>query len=361
MSTSARVTTRVTSRSPATPPAVSRRPIRTDIQGLRALAIILVLLNHAGAPFAAGGFVGVDVFFVISGFLISTHLLESLHNTGRIHFLRFYVARARRILPAALVTIAATAVASFFVVSPLRITEILHDGIAAALYVPNVVFAVRETNYLAGTAPSPFQHFWSLGVEEQFYLVWPVLLFALFVLTRGSRRRMPLMLTGVGVIAVATCVAGIVATADAPSLAFFSPHTRAWEFAVGALIAGAAPTLKLVPTYLAHALSWVGLVLVVIPAVAYSAATHYPGWAALLPVIGTATVIAFGTSASGRAAPSRGAVAILGLRPLQFIGAISYSLYLVHWPIVTLVHEHVGLGQPLPLAAGLLLAALSIP
>jgi peptidoglycan/LPS O-acetylase OafA/YrhL len=330
----------------------ARRPFRSDIQGLRAVAVVLVLLDHARAPFTPGGFIGVDIFFVISGFLISGHLVDSLQRTGRITFLRFYAARARRILPAAIVTVLATAAASFFVLSPLRVTEILHDGIASALYVPNLLFAVRQTDYLAGTAPSPFQHFWSLGVEEQFYIVWPVLLLLAFVLGRGSRSRLMLV---IGVVTAASLAASIYTTAAAPSLAFFSPHTRAWEFGVGALVAGAAPLLARVPAAAARLLGWVGLAAILGATLAFSAEVDYPGAAALLPVAGAALIIAFGAHGQG------GVNRVLSLRAVQFLGAISYSLYLVHWPILVLVHERVGLGQPLPVPIGLALAAASVP
>ncbi|KQQ94326.1 hypothetical protein ASF62_09390 [Leifsonia sp. Leaf325] len=348
------VDSRLASRVDPAPPGVptkTRRPFRADIQGLRAVAVVLVLLEHAGLPFTPGGFIGVDVFFVISGFLISGHLVESLRRTGRIDFGVFYAARARRILPAALVTILATAVSAFVLVSPLRLVEILQDAIASALSVPNLLFAVRETDYLAGTAPSPFQHFWSLGVEEQFYLVWPLLLLAVFVIARRSSR---VLMAAIGIVTVASFVACVLTTTDAPSLAFFSAHTRAWEFGVGALIAGGAALLTRVPADVARALSWVGLAAILLAALTYSADLAYPGVAVLLPVLGAALVIGFGGGTGG-------AASLLARRPVQFVGAISYSLYLVHWPILVLVHEHLGLGEPLPLPVGLALVLVSLP
>ncbi|RUQ99090.1 acyltransferase family protein [Labedella endophytica] len=339
--------------------APERRPFRGDIQGLRAVAVMLVVVNHAVTTLVPGGFVGVDVFFVISGFLISGHLVGSLRRTGRIDFMRFYAARARRILPASLVTIAATAVAAFIVVSPLRIVEILQDAVASALYVPNIVFAIRQTDYLAGTAPSPFQHFWSLGVEEQFYLVWPVLLLAAFLVGRRSVRSILLV---IGLVTVASFVASVALTPEAPSLAFFSPMTRAWEFGVGALVAGAAPLLAGLPGRVAVVLGWVGLGMVLTAAATYTAAVDYPGVAALLPVAGTALVIAAGSGTTGSEGVPRGSVTgLLSLRPFLFVGAISYSLYLVHWPILVLAHEHLGLDEPLPAVVSVVLAAASVP
>ncbi|WP_167756777.1 acyltransferase family protein [Leifsonia flava] len=361
MSVDSRQASRV---DPAPPdvPTKTRRPFRADIQGLRAVAVVLVLLEHAGLPFTPGGFIGVDVFFVISGFLISGHLVESLRRAGRIDVVGFYAARARRILPAALVTILATAVAAFVLVSPLRLVEILQDAVASALSVPNLLFAVRETDYLAGTAPSPFQHFWSLGVEEQFYIVWPALLLAVFLLARRSRR---VLMAAIGIVTVVSFVACVLTTTDSQSLAFFSPHTRAWEFGVGALIAGGAALLTRVPAVVARAFSWVGLAAILLAALIYTPDLAYPGVAAVLPVLGAALVIGFGGATRGAGATgdagAGGAASLLARRPVQFVGAISYSLYLVHWPILVLVHEHHGLGEPLPLTVGLALVVVSVP
>jgi peptidoglycan/LPS O-acetylase OafA/YrhL len=330
--------------------APRRRAFRADIQGLRAVAVGLVVLDHAGLPLFGGGYVGVDVFFVISGFLITGHLLEGLHRTGRIDLPGFYAARARRILPAALVTIVLTTIASFFVVSPLRVVDIVHDAVASALYVPNIVFAVRETDYLAGTAPSPFQHFWSLGVEEQFYIVWPLLLLVAFLAARRSRT---VLLAIIAAVTAASFVASVLTTPDSESLAFFSPHTRAWEFGVGALVAGCGPALGRVPAALARVLGWTGLVVILLTGTLYSAGIAYPGVAALVPVVGAALIVAFGARGGvGRA---------LSTRPFQFIGAISYSLYLVHWPMLVLTHEYLGVEVPLDPAVGVALAAAAIP
>ncbi len=339
---------------PLRPAGVSaHRAFRADIQGLRAVAVAIVVLQHAGVPQLGGGFVGVDVFFVVSGFLISGHLVESLQRDGRIDLPRFAAGRARRILPAALVTVLLTAGAGALLVSPLRIVEILHDAVASALSVPNLRFAIRETDYLAGTAPSPLQHFWSLGVEEQFYLVWPVLLLLALRIGRGSLR---VLMASIAVVTAASFAASALTTPDAQALAFFSPHTRAWEFGVGALLAGGGPLLARLPGRIAHPLGWLGLGLIVLAAVSYGPVREYPGVAALLPVAGAALIVAAG------GAPARGGVgSLLSTRPLTSLGAISYSLYLVHWPILVLVHERIGLDDPLPAGLGLLLALASVP
>jgi peptidoglycan/LPS O-acetylase OafA/YrhL len=163
---------------------MSNRPKRLDIQGIRAVAVLLVLLFHAEIPGFAGGYIGVDVFFVISGFLISSHLLESLRDRGTIGFGAFYARRARRLLPAAFTVIIATVVAAAVWVSPVQFPYMVNDALAAALYVPNMWFAYIETDYLAPKLPSLLLHYWSLGLEEQFYLVWPLLLWAVFRLRR---------------------------------------------------------------------------------------------------------------------------------------------------------------------------------
>jgi len=322
---------------------------RPDIQGLRAIAVLLVVLNHAGIPGLSGGYVGVDVFFVISSFVISRGLLERLRQPGRIDLPRFYADRARRILPASLTVILLTAAAAFVLVSPLRLRAILGDAVAAALYVPNIRFALEKTDYLAGTAPSPFQHFWSLGVEEQFYLFWPVLLLGAFLL---AGRRMPRLTLLVGALALTSFAACLVLTQTAQPWAFFSLPTRAWELMAGALVALAPlPRLRAAP-----ALGWLGLAAIVASSVLFSAETVYPGWLALVPVVGAMLVIAFGAQAS------RGAVGrVLSIRPLVFVGAISYSLYLVHWPLLVLTHEQTGPGAPLPLGIGIAVAAASVP
>ncbi|WP_394769975.1 acyltransferase family protein [Lacisediminihabitans sp.] len=329
---------------------VATTGFRADIQGLRAVAVALVVLNHAGVPWLAGGYAGVDVFFVISGFLISGHLVSALRDNGRIDFARFYAARARRILPASLVVIVATTVAALLLLSPLRIATIVRDGIASALYLPNLLFATEKTDYLAGTTPSPFQHFWSLGIEEQFYLFWPLLLLALYLAARRSTGRLAIGISLVGALSFVACL--LVANTSQP-WAFFSLPTRAWELAAGALVACAAPALARVPPLTARLLAATGLATILASAVLFGAGTSYPGWATVAPVAGAALVLGFGRRVA------RGGV--LGARPLQFLGALSYSLYLVHWPMLAILHERLPAGEPLPLATGLLVSALAVP
>src|SRR5699024_2963392 len=162
---------------------------RPDVQGMRAIAVMLVVLFHAGVDSLSGGYVGVDVFFVISGFLITTHLLEGLEREGRIRFGRFYAKRARRILPAALLVAALTLIAAWIWLSPLLMRKVVGGAISTALYVPNYFFALQDTDYLDDSSPSVYQHYWSLGIEEQFYLLWPALLAVGFWLCRRREKR----------------------------------------------------------------------------------------------------------------------------------------------------------------------------
>ena len=298
-----------------------RSTFRPDVQGLRAIAVLLVVLYHSGVETLSGGFIGVDAFFVISGFLITTHLLESLATHGRISFPAFYARRARRILPAALLVAALTTVAAWIWMPPLALEEVVRGAIATAFYVPNFLFAVQGTDYLAGTSPSVFQHYWSLGIEEQFYLFWPAILGAGFVL---CRRREGRLFAVAAVLTLASSLAGVLWMGISTPWAFFGLHTRAWELGVGALIAfllrsRAARRLQHPAVGL---LAWAGLAALLAGALLYDDATAFPGAAAALPVLATAAMIVGGNASGGLHATR-----LLGLAPFQLIGAISYSLY----------------------------------
>jgi peptidoglycan/LPS O-acetylase OafA/YrhL len=218
---------------------------RGDIEGLRAVAVGLVLLDHVlGWP--AGGFIGVDVFFVISGFLITGLLVRERERTGRISFRAFYVRRVRRLMPAALAALVATTLAAWALFPRGRFWEAVDDGVWALLFGANIHFAQQGTDYFQQTAaPSPFQHFWSLAVEEQFYLLWPALILAVFALRPGGRGR---LLGPAKVVVTAGSFAWSVhATMASPATAYFSTLTRAWELGVGALVAVAATPLSRLP------------------------------------------------------------------------------------------------------------------
>ncbi|MFE9955802.1 acyltransferase family protein [Micromonospora sp. NPDC005299] len=319
------------------------------------MAVGLVLLYHAGLPFLPGGFVGVDVFFVISGFLITGQLLTEIERTGRVSLLGFYARRAKRILPAATVVLAATAVAVRLFVPRGQWQEIGGDIAAAAIYVVNWRFADRAVDYLAADAPpSPVQHFWSLAVEEQFYLVWPLLIILAILAARRLRRSnvRPVLWVGLAILAVPSFVWSIVETATSSERAFFVSTTRLWELAIGAGIALIATSAARMPRALAVILGWLGLAAIVTAALLVTAATAWPGYAAALPTLGAAAVIA-----AGAAAGSRGPVLVLGTRPFRWVGDLSYSLYLWHWPMLIVAGAYWG---DLSLKRGLAVALASV-
>jgi peptidoglycan/LPS O-acetylase OafA/YrhL len=310
---------------------------RRDIEGLRALAVLLVVAYHCGVWPITGGYVGVDVFFVISGFLITGLLLREVRDRGTICIPGFYARRAMRLLPASTVVVVATVAAAAWWLPPLRRDGILADALHTTFYGINYRLAAIGTDYLGAEAdPSPLQHFWSLAVEEQFYLIWPPLLLAVAL---GRRAR---MITTTRVYAVLSAiVAGslllsVWQTDANASWAYFGAHTRAWELGVGALLAVTAGGLTRLPGPAARLLNGAGVTAVGAAAVLYSPATPFPGYAALLPVLGTAAVIA-----GGCAGPS----GLLAAAPLQGIGRLSYSWYLWHWPCLIIAPYALG-AQP---------------
>ena len=334
------------------PRTTSGDGFRADLEGLRGVAILLVLLFHARLPGTTGGFVGVDVFFVLSGFLITGILLRERERTGHIDLVAFYARRARRILPAAAVVLVAILVASWFMLAPLDLPRVAGDAVAAALSVGNIRFAAGARDYFgADVTPSPILHYWSLGVEEQFYFVWP----ALLILATRSRR--PRLAAGVvlGVLVVVSYLAAWVLTGLASNWAFYSLPTRAWELGLGGLLAATAMQHERLSSRIAVPLGWLGLAAMLAGTVLILPSTPYPGVAALLPAVGSAAVILSGQR--------RGSVAtLLALPPLRFLGLISYSLYLVHWPILVLPAAGLPVGEELPLGVrvGLALAAVGI-
>jgi peptidoglycan/LPS O-acetylase OafA/YrhL len=351
-------------------PIASPARHRPDIQGLRAVAVLLVVLSHAGVPGLAGGYVGVDVFFVISGFLITGLLLRERLVGGRLSLARFYARRAVRLLPASALVSVVTLAASWHWLPPARIAGLAYDALSAAGYAVNVRLAAVATDYFANPAPSPFQHFWSLAVEEQFYLGWPLLI--LVVLSFGRVRALAGVLSVL--VAGSLVYSAVELTRDAPA-AYFGLPSRAWELGVGALVAlwitarkRQTPVGNSAPPetgwgwsvarprhrqMIKAGLGSAGLAAILASAVMLGDDSPFPGLAALPPVLGAALVIAAG-------GPGR----LLGLRPLTRIGDYSYSLYLWHWPLLTigpaLIGHDLGLGERLGLcAAALGLAALT--
>ena len=335
-----------------TPPG--DRAFRPDVQGLRAVAVVLVVLFHAHVAGITGGYVGVDVFFVISGFVITGVLLRERGSTGSTSILGFYGRRIRRILPAATLVIVVAVVASYVLVGPITGNQTAGDARWASVFLINVHFASTGTNYLASTLPpSVLQNFWSLAVEEQFYLVYPTL----FLIVAGLSLRLPLrrrLALVLGVIMVVSFVLGVTQTSSNPTAAYFSAIPRVWELALGGLIALSSGQLRRIPPAVASILSWLGLGAIVVAACTFTTATPYPGTAVALPVIGTGLAIAGGVRK-----PAHGAERLLGLRPFQWVGLISYSLYLWHWPVLTIAADRRATGT-LPGSETFLCVVLSV-
>ncbi|MDM7830699.1 acyltransferase family protein [Cellulomonas edaphi] len=350
----------MTSLAPAvTAPEVARTRHRPDIQGLRALAVLLVLVYHAGVPWLRGGYVGVDVFFVVSGFLITGLILREIDRTGRLRLGAFYARRMRRLLPATAVVFATVAALTLLVLPVTRWNTTAQDLLASSLYVENWLLARRSVDYLSqGAAASPVQHFWSLGVEEQFYVVWPLTLVALLAVLHVLRRHRPVsrraIAVGILVIIVPSVLASVVLTDRSPARAYFVTPTRLWELGVGALLAVVAARLTGLSARVRVALAASGLIGIVLAAVVMDEHTPFPGYAAALPTLATAAVIAAGIGAT------RAAVPALELPGAQWVGGLSYSLYLWHWPLLVVAAAWFGgrqgqLGWP----AGLAVVAFS--
>ena len=354
-----------TIKPPHEPAGRAGSKFRPDIQGLRAVAVGLVLLYHAGLPFLPGGYVGVDVFFVISGFLITGMLVRQSMETGRIDLTDFYARRIRRILPAATVVLAFVALVTLLVLPRTRWESIGTEIIASAFYVVNWVLA-GGTDYLnAEEAASPIQHFWTLAVEEQFYILWPALLIGLlWIATRHTKslesmderkaRIQILLQVGVGIAIVPSFIWSIYYTEANPAPAYFVTTTRLWEIAIGAAIAIFVTQLQKIPDALGYALQGGGLLAILLAGLFYTESTPFPGYAALLPTLGAAGVIIGGMSQRA----TRGFAKVLNLKPMRWIGDLSYSLYLWHWPL--LVFAAYLAGGELPLRYGLMIVILAI-
>ncbi|MFI6760327.1 acyltransferase family protein [Micromonospora sp. NPDC050417] len=340
--------TQLDSRQPETKVDV-RAGYRGDIEGLRALAVVLVLLSHAGLDFLPGGFVGVDVFFVISGFLITGLLVAELERTGKISITGFYARRAKRLLPAAGLVLGTTLVLTLFFLPKTRWAETGWDVVASGAYVMNWRLAEQAVDYLAvGDAPSILQHYWSLAVEEQFYLVWPLLLIVA-AWAGWARRRW--LLAALALIAVPSFAWSVYLTESDPARSYFVTTTRMWELALGGGLALLSHRLARLPRPVAALLGWVGLGAVVVAALRITPSMAFPGYLALLPTVGAAAVIAAGVA--GRFGPEL----LLGLRPVRAVGALSYSLYLWHWPLLVAAEARFG---ELSVPAGLAVVGLSV-
>ena len=324
--------------------------LRSDIQGLRALAIGLVVLYHLWPNRLTGGYVGVDVFFVISGFLITSHLIGLIEQQRSPQLLiGFYARRIRRLAPAAILVTVTVLVTTLLVLPATSWAPTAWHVIASTFFVENWHLAAQSVSYLeSASQPSPMQHFWSLSVEEQFYIVWPLLLLVAAVVGRTKPRRA--VLAVVAAVAVISVVWGFVHTALDPDVAFFDTSARAWQFAVGGLLAFVPAPVR----QLRIVLPWVGVAAVGCSALLFTDATPFPGIAALIPTIGAALVI--GGRSDEESSWSWGFLSLFG--PVRWLGDVSYSAYLWHWPLIVLLPQVIGRDLDLRLKLGILVATL---
>lgn len=330
---------------------------RPELQGLRAVAVLLVLFFHLDAGFLRGGYVGVDAFFVLSGYFITTSLVTEIEQSGKVDFAKFYERRFRRLLPAA--TLVLVTIIVFIGAFPRdQWPHIAREVVAATLYVENLLLAHHSVDYLAfDRVASPIQHYWSLSVEEQFYVFWPI-----FLIGAAAFRRVTtwpvrkICIIAITLVLVLSLGCSIATTRTPQPGEYFYTHFRVWELALGGLIACMSPqSLRFASGRFAAIIQWTGLALLIGASIFYSAKTIFPGFAALLPTIGTVLVIIVAGQASAtRSNP------FLDNRIMRWIGDISYSIYLWHWPIIVCVKYHTGGPLRLLDAAGIIVFVLIV-
>lgn len=334
--------------------AVGANTFRTDIQGMRAIAVGAVLVYHVWPAWLPGGYVGVDVFFVISGYLITGLLVRELERSGTVGLRGFYARRIRRLLPASAATLFAVAAATVAWMSVADWRGVVAELLASAFYVQNLLLAGQQVDYLAlDAAPSPLIHFWSLSVEEQFYIFWPLLMVAMAAL--ASRKGWELrrtLLASLGIVCALSLGHSIHLSFVDPAPGYFITTTRVWELGIGGLLAIAKPGVG-VARPLRLALAWAGLLAIVTSAYFYSHRLPFPGYEALLPTLGAAALL---YACLDRSDPLG---RWLATAPMQYVGAISYSLYLWHWPVVVFYPSVTG-RQVDTLQDGVLVVVVSV-
>ena len=325
---------------------------RPDIEGLRGIAILSVVGCHCGIAWCTGGFVGVDIFFVLSGYLITALLASEYKSTSRIDFLGFYARRARRLLPACVLVLAVTALFALLFLSPQEMISTGRAARAAGVYLSNVYFDRSASDYFApNVEANPLLHTWSLGLEEQFYLVWPFLLFAAYRGARGTPRLIGI-LCSLAALSFACCV---YATRHFPTVAFYELPARAWEFAVGGVLAMLSGSQAPAHSRWAAVLGVLGLGTILGTCVLVKGGGDFPGWIALFPVSATLALLH-----AGSLSPRNGMSRMLGSAPMQYLGSRSYAWYLWHWPFLVGVRTflpEVTVGGKIAAAVAALLAA----
>jgi peptidoglycan/LPS O-acetylase OafA/YrhL len=301
---------------------------RPDIEGLRAIAVVAVILFHLEMPAISGGFLGVDVFYVISGYLITGMLVRELRRTGRIGLIRFYTRRIRRLVPAALLVSLTTLAVGAFVFSPLELEQAALGAAASAAYVSNIWFLLQSFDYFsADAAGNPFLHTWSLAVEEQFYLIWPTLLWGTWRLSRGRIGLFSGALLGYTLLSLAASYA---IGRYSGSAAFYLLPSRAWQFGAGALGMLYGDRLMGLDRRWLSGGGWIALIVLVGTFFVFNSLVHFPGWRTLIPVGATVALLVAGARHAGPAS-------MLSLPSFQYLGRLSYSLYLWHWPVIVLL------------------------
>lgn len=307
-------------------PNASSSSFRPDIEGLRGIAVLVVVAFHCGIPGFSAGFVGVDVFFVLSGYLITGLLVSEIEKTSRVNLVQFYARRVRRLLPASALTLVVTLLIGAIIMAPSELTFAARAARATAIYMSNIFFATNAADYFAPDVKlNPMLHTWSLAVEEQFYLFWPLLIMLGMQFWR-SKKALVALLSGLTLISLG---ASVWFTAKGGTFAFYELPARAWEFGIGGLaVLLPRATLKL-PSAFWLALGWIGVLAVLCSGFFITGDTNFPGWIALIPVLGTTVALT-----AGAELPHRGVGIALDSAPLQKLGTLSYSWYLWHWPFL---------------------------
>ncbi|WP_347040062.1 acyltransferase family protein [Glutamicibacter halophytocola] len=309
------------------------RGFRADIQGLRAIAVGIVVLYHFWSHYLPGGFVGVDVFFVISGFLITSHLIAKPPKNAA-DVARFWMRRVKRLIPASFLVILC-GVLGIWIFAPQTVWEDWGlQAFAATFYFQNWFLALTKVDYLAeGDAPSPFQHFWSLSAEEQFYFVWPILIgLLIFAAIKYKKKSQNVVLAGIGIVFVLSICYSLYETATEPGGAYFSTFTRVWEFSAGALVAALGNKAHAAKNDLMSLVgSWGGVLAISFSAVAFTGEMPFPGYIAIIPVFGTALILL--SNSTHKYSPTL----FLNTKLFQFFGDNSYAIYLWHWPLLVLM------------------------